>query len=146
MEYGNDITKYLVSVNNIPVCLTSSDDESDDCGSVSKAILYAVITITVILILYQLTSTNIQCSLVSSGWIVFYLDGCGACSQQSSILPGFSNYGLYRRGVDNLSYISGLQIPYVPKAFPFWYNSFTNNERYGYQDLSHLRFMAKNQQ
>ena len=146
MSLGEDITKYFVNVREVPVCMTSSDSDDDCVKSVSRTVIYSVLIVFIILILFSMAFGDIQCSLANSGWVVYYLDGCGACSMQSSLLTGFPQYGLY--GFDSsrqLTLLSGLQLPsgVSPITFPYWHNMKSGAELYGFQNKSRLRAMIR---
>ena len=77
--------------------------------------------------------------LVSSGWELFTLPGCGACTTQLTILDSNMHYGA--------SYVCGLNPPGVregmcPDAFPTWRNMKTGEVRTGVQDAAALKAMV----
>jgi hypothetical protein len=116
-----------------------------------KAIVLAAVVLLVIMVMCRMAGSSegsLVKRLANCGWVVYYLQGCGYCTKQKSILGG--NYKKYIECDRNGDQLSG----YTTKppiacdsrqidGFPFWYNTKTRETQRGLQNIDALKDMAR---
>ena len=136
---------------------SDSDSDSDEEGGpwmrkLVFAFALAMAIVLVILIVFCLASPQgreqkaLMRELAHRGWTVYLKKGCGWCHKQMKLLDGFDHTVLCSNDSPPVVLDSYMQAPPLEcgkiAAFPYWYNTRTQEDRTGYQDEHALKKMA----
>jgi hypothetical protein len=118
----------------------------DNIKRVMCAVAIAAVVVLLIVFLYHIIGRFIRDRRVEDrGWIVYYREGCSACTKQKQILGPYAKFvECNTKGQVTGGYTTHPPLPCTSpliKGFPFWYNTKTKDSRVGVLDADALKKM-----
>jgi hypothetical protein len=118
------------------------------CNHNHVLMIAAVVVITLFILSWYAyySSPNLCTTLTNCGWVVYYMQGCGYCDSQKTVLK--NSFSRYVEFDGNKNLVGGYTTtPPVPvseiSGFPTWVNTRTGNVTVGMQDEKALWNMTR---